>query len=84
MDDITGAGAGIGGGIVGAVLTLLGFKSRLDSQDKAIDEIRKTVQWKDTCIATHKPMDETLKRVELKLDRLLVRRREDREENQHD
>ena len=77
--DIDNLGYGAGGGVVTAILTILGFKSRMDKQDKEIKEIRETVMYKDTCDATHKPIDTTLQRIEDKLDGLISRRRDDRQ-----
>ena len=68
----TGTGAGIGG-ILTAIAMALGFKSRLN-------KLEKDVMYKDTCSATHKPIDIALKRIEDKLDNLLQRRRDDRTE----
>lgn len=45
---ITG-GVGIGSGIVGAILTAFGFKSRLDKVEQAYDEFKKNVVFKDVC-----------------------------------
>jgi hypothetical protein len=45
---ITG-GVGIGSGIFGAILTALGFKSRLDKVEKEYDEFKKNVVYKDVC-----------------------------------
>lgn len=79
MDNPLGdAGIGVGGGIVGAILTLIGFKSRLDTQDKEIKDIRDKVRYIDTCEATHKSIDNSLKRIENKLDDTLERRHEPR------
>jgi len=68
----TGTGAGIGG-ILTAIAMALGFKSRLN-------KLEKSVMYRDTCDATHKPIDVALKRIEEKLDNLLSRRRDDRTE----
>jgi len=45
---ITG-GVGIGSGLIGAVLTALGFKSRLDKVEQAYEDIKKHVVYKDVC-----------------------------------
>lgn len=45
---ITG-GVGIGSGLIGAVLTALGFKSRLERVERAHDEMKKAVVFKDVC-----------------------------------
>ncbi len=68
----TGTGAGIGG-LLTAIAMALGFKSRLN-------KLEKSVMYKDTCDATHKPIDVALKRIEDKLDSLITRRRNDRPE----
>ncbi len=78
--DIDNLGYGAGGGIISAILVALGLKSRMDKQDEKIRDIQKTVMYKDTCDATHKPIDTTLQRIEEKLDNLLNRRRDDRKE----
>ncbi len=38
-----------GGGILGAVLTYLGFKQRIDDLKQDLDEHKKQVVYKDTC-----------------------------------
>ena len=76
--DINNLGYSGGGGLLGALMAWLGFKSRIDRQDKEINELKKTVMYKDTCEATHKPIDTTLERIEGKLDSLLARLRDDR------
>lgn len=44
-------GIGLGGGITGALLTILGVRSRLDTQDANIAEIKKSFQSVSTCEA---------------------------------
>jgi len=41
-------GAGVGGSMVTAVLTWLGFKQRLDRADADIETLRKSVVFKDS------------------------------------
>jgi len=61
-----GAGAGAGG-IFGAVLTWLGFKSRIDKLENRVED--KTVS-KETCLAVHEAIKHRLDRIEQKLDKL--------------
>ena len=68
----TGTGAGVGGFIT-AVAMALGFKSRLN-------KLERDAMYKDACDRTHKPIDVSLKRIEEKLDKLILRRRNDRTE----
>jgi len=77
--DFDNLGYGAGGGIISAILVALGFKSRMDKLDRDMTVFKKTVRYTDTCEATHKPIDTTLERIEGKLDKLLMRRRSDRE-----
>ena len=58
VDLFTTGGAGAGGGLLGALLTFLGFKSRLDGVDKRIDNLNKTVTFKDTCDAKHEGIND--------------------------
>lgn len=63
-----GVSAG-GGGIVGAVLAWLGFKSRLDAQDRKIEELQDnmlTKEYEKTCNIIHKNIDEKL--TDIKVD----------------
>lgn len=64
---------GIAGGIVTTILTILGFKSRMD-------KLERNAMYKDICEAKHDPIDESLKRIEGKLDNLLSRRRQDNDD----
>ena len=78
--DIESAGAGMGGGIVSAILLALGIKSR-------IDKLEKNVVYKDACLNCGKGNDNQFRalrdgqsRIENKIDTVLVnlsRRRED-------
>jgi len=73
-----GAGGGFISGLITAITIALGFKSRMDRQDKDIDSLKKNVVYKDTFEATLKPIDNRLTRMEEKLDTLITRRRDDR------
>lgn len=64
---------GGGGGILGAFLAWLGFKSKIDSIDHKLDRLYQEVQFKDTCAATHKPIENQLQRIEEKLDKALFK-----------
>jgi len=70
-----GAGGGLISGLLTAIAIALGFKSRLDRQDKDIESLKKNVVYKDTFEATLKPIDNRLTRMEEKLDTLLIRHR---------
>lgn len=48
---------GLGGGITGALLTIIGVRNRLDTQDANIAEIKKTYQSISTCEATRAGLD---------------------------
>lgn len=63
-DLVTGAG---GGGLIGAILTWLGFKSRLDSIERSME----AYQSKNTCSVTHKAIDQRLDSIENKQDKIL-------------
>jgi len=79
MDDIVyGTGGGFLSGLLSALFIALGFKSRLDRQDKDIDSLKKNVIYRDTFEATLRPIDNRLTRMEEKLDTLITRRRDDR------
>lgn len=64
--NIETAGAGAGGGLLGALLAWLGVSKRLDKLEDG------TV-WRETCRATHKSVDDSLARIETKLDKLTER-----------
>lgn len=78
--DIESAGAGVGGGIISAILVALGIKSR-------IDRLEEKVVFKDACEKcgtgnSHqfRALQESQLRIEGKIDTVLVnlsRRRED-------
>jgi hypothetical protein len=50
-DLIAQGGAGGLGAFFGGVVSWLGFKQRLDAQDKRIDTLADSVQYEDTCDA---------------------------------
>jgi len=77
--EINDLGYGAGGGIISAILVALGFKTRMDKQDDRVNKLENTVMYKDTCFATHSPINSQLIRIEEKLDFLLTRRRDDRQ-----
>lgn len=67
----TGAGAGVGG-VIGMILTLFGVKHKFAELDKKIERIEDRTVWRDTCMATHKSVDDGVKRIEKKLDDLIM------------
>ena len=62
----TGAGGGIIGSIVGAIAIAFGFKSRMDRQDKDIDELKNNVVYKNVFYQ----LEKRLERIETKIDSL--------------
>ena len=65
-----GVGAGAGG-LLGAVLTWLGFKSRVDNLENRLEKYGDKTVWRDTCIATHEAIKQRLDRMEQKLDEMI-------------
>ena len=59
-DLITQGGAGGAGALFGGLISWLGFKQRLDAQDKRIDILAKSVMYEDTCGAKHNGMEQRL------------------------
>lgn len=50
MDDLlTNIGSGAGGGVLGAIVSWLGFSKRLDKMDEDITELRRNIVYKDVC-----------------------------------
>lgn len=65
MDDLTEKiGIGGGAGIIGAVLSWLGFKYRIDNLQKNVESLKKSVRYEDTCIEVHKAVDVRLQSIE--------------------
>lgn len=60
-DLITQGGAGGLGALLGTFASFLGFRSRLDAQDKRLDKLAESVMYEDTCTAKTKGLE---KRVE--------------------
>jgi hypothetical protein len=71
--DLSDAGFGAGGGILGAFLTFLGISKRMDSQDKRIEALEEQVIYKDTHAECSRAWHDALERVDNKLDILLSR-----------
>ena len=69
------AGAGAGGGIIGAALAFLGIKQRIDRQDKIIDNIQKNIVWSSTCAITREATNQRLESIERKIDFLIEKGR---------
>jgi hypothetical protein len=67
-------GAGAGGTLIGAILTWLGFKSRLDMQDKKVEKIESIMVTKQVCQAMERSftrdIDALAKRLDEKFDGL--------------
>jgi hypothetical protein len=65
MDDLTEKiGIGGGAGIVGAILSWLGFKYRIDNMQKDVETLKKEVRYQDTCLEVHKAVDARLQNIE--------------------
>jgi hypothetical protein len=64
MSDPSDIGGGlIGGGVLGALLTFFGIKSRMDKQDDRIDKMEERVRFIDTCEVIHKSIDSNLNEI---------------------
>ena len=68
IDPLTTGGAIGGGGILGAILTFFGIKSKIDSVDKRVDNLTNVVQFASTCGATHKGVENQFKNLNEKID----------------
>lgn len=66
--------SGGGGGLLGTLLTYLGFKSRLDSQEKRIESLESEAVYKDVHAECSKAWHDSLARIDSKLDILLSQR----------
>ena len=73
-DLLTGIGSGAGGGLLGVLLGWFGLRNKITETNARITRMEDKMVWRDTCIATHKSIDETMKRMEEKLDRLIEKR----------
>ncbi len=69
--DIEDVGKGGAGGILGALMAWLGFKSQINNIEKKVNRLCNEVRYKDTCDATHKPIERQLEKIDSKLDKLL-------------
>lgn len=69
--DYGAAGAGAGGGLFASIVAWLGVNKRLDRQDRDIEKLEEGTMWRTTCAATHKGVDDSLLRIEKKLDQLI-------------
>ncbi len=63
--------SGGGGGLVGAVLTFLGFRERMNTQDKRIEALEKDTVYKDVHAECSRSWHDALARIDSKLDILL-------------
>ena len=68
--------SGGGGGLVGAVLTFLGFRERMATQDKRIEALEKDTVYKDVHAECSRSWHDALARIDSKLDILLTARDE--------
>ena len=66
--------SGGGGGLLGTVLTYLGFKGRLDDQQKRIESLEQETVYKDVHNECSKAWHDALARIDSKLDILLMAR----------
>ena len=71
--DIENIGIGGGSGLLGAILTYLGFKQRMDAVDKRIEILEQDVVYKDIHAECSRAWHDALARVDSKLDILLSR-----------
>lgn len=71
--DMENLGIGGGGGLIGAILTSLGFKHRMDSVDRRIEILEAETVYKDTHAECSRAWHDALARVDSKLDILLSR-----------
>lgn len=66
-------GIGVGSGsLLGAILTYLGFKQRIDKIERANETMKEKIRFIDTCIEIHKSVDRRLESSEGKLDAVLA------------
>lgn len=63
--------SGGGGGLVGAVLTFLGFRERMATQDKRIEALERDTVYKDVHVECSRSWHDALARIDSKLDILL-------------
>ncbi len=84
MDDIVyGTGGGFLSGLLSALFIALGFKGRLDRQDKDIDDLKKNVVYKGTFEEFKErfiSLNSKVDKIDEKLGILLTRRRDDRKQ----
>lgn len=70
--EIDQIGAGIGGGsLLGAILTWLGFKTRIDSLEKRIENYHNEYVQSGTCNAVQKGVDQRFEGIDQKLNQIL-------------
>jgi vacuolar-type H+-ATPase subunit D/Vma8 len=75
-DPLTTGGAGVGGTLVGALLTWVGIKKSIqadidkdiDKVEARIDKLTDLVQYKSTCVVMHSGVDKEFKNVNAKID----------------
>ena len=65
--------SGGGGGLVGAVLTFLGFRERMNTQDKRIEALERDTVYKDVHAECSRSWHDALARIDSKLDILLTK-----------
>ena len=63
-------GAGGGGGLLGTFLAWIGFKSRIDKQDKEIGNLKKDVLFKDVFMEYKEGINQRFDNVDKKLDNI--------------
>jgi len=66
--DLESISASVGGSIISAVLTWLGFKHRLDRADADIEAIRKSVVFKDSHQECSRSWHDAMAALERKID----------------
>lgn len=64
MDEITTGAAAGGSGIVGVILTWLGFKARIRTVEKDLKELRGAVRYEVTCKEINHAIHQRLENIE--------------------
>lgn len=64
-------GAGVGGGIISAVLVWFGFKSRIENIECSLEKTKDSVIYKDTFDARFQDLSGQIGQIDKKLDRVI-------------
>jgi len=71
--DIESVGVGGGGGIIGSILTYLGFKQRMDAVDKRVEALEADTVYRDVHAECSRSWHDALNKVDNKLDIILAK-----------